>query len=188
LPLGASEQELTGGSALGLDLILPEADENTVYNERQLMDWYAASGGTGGTVSLGCSITITEGNFGFNWHENIDDNRVTIDTGKFGLIYDGGSLSTGEFMLTGEGVDNPVLTIIDPGIFRASWVHGVQGLSVTATGKDGLGGTAVSVQSEPGYFWDWSPMFNFFKTEGLICSYGTGAVGLAHFEILGADG
>jgi|GEM_PF-3205239 len=173
-PLGASEQELTGGSVLAL--LLPEADENTVYNEQQLMDWYAANSGTGGTVSLGCSITITQGNFEFNWYES--NNRVTIDTGEFGLIYDGGALSTGEFILTGEGVDNPVLTVIDPGVFMASWVHGVQGLSVTATGKDGAGGTAVYVQSEPGYFWNWRPMYTFFNVEGSIYSYGTGAVGL----------
>jgi len=174
LPHDGPEQETTSGNAL--NLLLAEANENTVYNEEQLMDWYVAKVGAGGTVSLGCNIVITEGNFDYNMNEKTP--VVTIDTGEFGLIYDGGALSPGDFMLTGEGVDTPVLTVIDPGIFRASWAHSIQGLSVTATGRDGVGGVAVSVGAEPGYFWDWPPLLHFYKTESLICSFGTGAVGL----------
>jgi len=176
LPLDGLEQGLISASILALDLLLPEADEDTVYNEEQLMDWYADNEGTGGTVSLGCNVIITNGNFYYNYDKNTP--TVTIDTGEFGLIYDGGSLASGDFMITGEGVDTPVLTVIDPGIYMVSWVHSIQGLSVTATGRDGIGGVAVSVCAEPGYYWDWRPMYAFFHVESLIYSYGAGAVGL----------
>ena len=146
-----------------------EQDESTVYDEAGLAKWCEANASTGGTVTLGANITITSNIFVGG------SCAIIIDTGAFGLAYDGGSIVAGRLCITGEGVDVPVLDVINPNAFRMNWIHIIQPLHITAAGRDGVGGTALRISQADD---TWLPNFDFFLTEGLIRSYGAGAVGV----------
>ncbi len=145
-----------------------------VKNEYELNQWCKDNYESGGKVTLSESITISD-KYYFTCGSDAD---VTIDTGSYGIIYNGGFLPY-EFEIIGEGVDEPVLTVVDPNMFMSSWSQSIQNLKVTATGRDDgsdlLGGTAVFVKSANN---DVSPNMGEMLTEGEILSYGENAVGV----------
>lgn len=146
------------------DATLPDV----VYTEGELRDWCVANGASGGRVALGQTIVLTS-------HISKDEgNIITIDTGEFGLVYNGGIISTDGFEIIGEGVDVPVVDIYDAGLYYTNWLHAVQGSSVTATGRDGTGGTAICVSG----FDNYAVIMDYFIKEGSIRAYGENAVGL----------
>jgi hypothetical protein len=148
----------------------PEHYENTVFDEAGLAEWFYTHASTGGTVTLGANITITSG---INFNGNF---AITIDTGAFGLTYNGGCIFPSYMVsITGEGVDVPVLDVVDPNVFRMNWIHTIQELYITATGRNGEGGTALRISQADS---TWRPNLDYFLSEGLIRSYGIGAVGV----------
>ncbi len=154
--------------------VSPAADglSDTVRSEQELEDWLNSHASTGGTVFLSDNITLT------SFSGVYFTSKVVINTMQYGLTYDGGSFFTDNLELTGEGVDVPVLTIINPALFRMSWTFCVQPMSVTATGRQSeeglIGGTAVRVVRDNG----WKVNFDFFLEQGLISSYGKNATGM----------
>lgn len=150
------------------------ADEDIVYTEEELYDWCSEHRKSGGQVTLGDNITITEGISLSN-----GNGHIIIDTEQYGLVYDGGEISLmGVLEIIGEGVKVPVLdiqTVIHYGYWwELGWNDVAQALNITATGKDGTGGVAMRVRQSDGY----SACYSNYVAEGLIRSYGTGAIGL----------
>ncbi|MDR0491654.1 MAG: hypothetical protein LBH28_10475, partial [Oscillospiraceae bacterium] len=140
-----------------------------VTTEAELYDWCQSHLYTGGTVTLGCNIVITQYLTAYNTAP------ITIDTGGYGLVYNGGSLGLIDFEIIGEGINEPVLTVVDTGAFRLSWIHHIHILKITATGDgNGAGGTAMLIKGGN----DWPPNADYFAIEGLIQSFGAGAVGV----------
>lgn len=146
-----------------------EAD--VVHTESELEAWIQEHCYDGGTVSLGCSITITQPIW---YHERYLN--VVINTGEYGLIFDGGMLSNTEIQIIGEGVDLPVVTINDLSSYEeeGSVKNRVLELNITAAGRNGDGGTALRISNDISGTIDLSQKFE----QGSIRSYGAGAVGI----------
>lgn len=148
---------------------------DTVENEDELRLWCEGHAGTGGTVHLANSITISQGFYVNN------SALITIDTGAFGLFIDGGAANPGitSLAVTGEGVGTPVLTWnntseVPP--YMGNWNVAMLGVSVTATGNAaGEGGIAVHVLQDDGAGFN---MGDVGLAPAVIRAYGVGAVGL----------
>ncbi|GEM_PF-2305591 len=150
---------------------VPE-ESGTANSEEMLAEWIKQHQETGGTVSLSDHVTITQdmGIYGIV-------GEITIDTGMFGLVFDGGMLPTYNVFITGEGVDVPVVNVKqgDGGYPNdPSWNSTLMQMNVTATGRDGRGGKALRISAADtkafrmdGLLW-----------QGALRSYGEGAVGL----------
>ncbi len=150
---------------------VPE-ESGTANSEEMLAEWIKQHQETGGTVSLSDHVTITRdmGIYGIV-------GEITIDTGMFGLVFDGGMLPTYNVFITGEGVDVPVVNVKqgDGGYPNdPSWNSTLMQMNVTATGRDGRGGKALRISAADtkafrmdGLLW-----------QGALRSYGEGAVGL----------
>ncbi len=150
-------------------------ETTTVTTAEELARWLAALDGNGGQVTLGAAITIEDSIFAYEDQAN----PIRICTGSFGLIYDGGSISTLGVELIGEGVDMPVLEIrgIEDkyGWFQVpDWNKILSDMDVTATGRDGLGGVAVLVTEDKVKRSSTAS----YEIRGRIHSYGEEAVGL----------
>lgn len=172
-PSEAEETEIaTASNALELDF----AEEPITVNEvEDLQQWLENLDGHGGEVALGRTITIDQTIF-----PSVDqDGPICIDTGAFGLIYDGGYIASYNLFLTGEGVDLPVLEIKSTG--EPSWFPPLDwnivltSMDITALGRSGLGGTAVRITSDS----DYRRSIAVYESRGQIHSYGRNAVGLA---------
>ncbi|WP_294855953.1 hypothetical protein [uncultured Oscillibacter sp.] len=147
-------------------------ETDTVSTEEDLAEWIKQHQETGGTVSLSDHVTITRdmGIYGIV-------GEITIDTGRFGLVFDGGMLPTYNVFITGEGINVPVVNVKrgDGGYpYAPSWNSTLMQMNVTATGRDGRGGTALRISAADtkdfrmdGLLW-----------QGALRSYGEGAVGL----------
>lgn len=175
----------TASNALELDF----TDEPVMVNGiGDLNTWLEELDGHGGEVVLGSTIIIDE-----TISPLADqDGPICIDTGAFGLIYDGGYIDSYNLFLTGEGVDLPVLEIKSTG--EPSWFPPLDwnivlaGMDITALGRDGLGGTAVRITSDS----DYRRPIAVYESRGQIHSYGRNAVGLAltadtMLEVYGLD-
>ena len=140
----------------------PGDDPDTVYTEAELNGWLESHVNTGGTVYVKANITLTD-SIMLNYYDD-DPPEIIIDTGEYGLVYNGGYMFLPSYAFIGEGVDTPVLTVIDPAAFRSAWYNVVQSLRVTATGRmeDGvlIGGTAVRVTQGD----NWRPDIDLFHT------------------------
>lgn len=161
---GESDEEIFG------ELEEPGQPE-IVYDEAELQEWIKRHKITGGTVSLGTSITITQsmGVYGIYGH-------IIIDTGKYGLVFDGAVLPSSDIFIIGEGVDMPVVDVLraaSDSIWEDSWNNTLLQLNVTAAGRDGAGGIALRILAE-----DTKAVSTDLSNQGLIRSYGEGAVGL----------
>lgn len=167
LPL---EEEVSSAEEAEADPQEP-VSENVVYTEEDLAAWCEEHIYSGGTVSFGASITLTQilalYSYGSGGH-------ITIDTGPYGLIYDGGSIFLPDFEITGEGVDVPVIDVYGVGGWRLHWIHALQDVKITATGRAGVGGIALRISQDDEY----STNLDSFFYEGQIRSYGEGAIGI----------
>lgn len=149
----------------------------TVSTADELKDLLENYDGTGGTISFGATITLEDSIYFYG-------ESVCINTGAFGLIYDGGCIETSgndtlALVLTGEGIDVPVLeikrTVLYPEWYSIiDWNCALSGMDVTAVGREGNGGTAVRVTAD---YESRTPLTE-YQTRGRIRSYGDGAVGL----------
>ena len=146
-------------------------DTDKVQNEEELQQWFYENSDTGGTVYLADNITITDYVFG-----GYQGGQIIIDTGEYGLIYKGDVIYHCDLRITGEGVNCPVLEVINTGSWGwGNWNNEVIDLFVTATGKNGQGGVALRISDDDGYdFAMWMASVD----NGLISSFGEGAVGL----------
>jgi len=150
-------------------------DEDTVGTEKELDEWCMAHDGIGGTVYLNSNITVEHGISG-----GYRGGHIVIDTGAFGVIFDGGCIALYDFEIVGEGVDNPVVTVIDASPrgwwAMGNWNNNVAFLNITALGRSGEGGVALHIrQEDDGKLFD----VNMAGEEnGLIRSYGDGAIGI----------
>ncbi|MCL2699864.1 MAG: hypothetical protein FWE68_06085, partial [Defluviitaleaceae bacterium] len=136
----------------------------------------------GGSIELGANIIVRR-HFA---------NPVTIETGAFGVTLDGGLFFN--LNISGEGVDQPVLTVVNPGVFMpgfspAVWDNFIPVYNIEARGREGEGGTALyisrNLNSSPG----------FSNYRGQIISKGADAVGVrfnypikAHFLTVSVEG
>lgn len=163
-PQAASPTDLPGTQELGE----PEA----VTDEVELKAWIAQHSETGGTVYLADCVTITQdmGIYGIR-------GEITVDTGSHGLVFDGGALPSSDIFITGEGVDMPVVKVLRTGNgspWDTPWNNTLLELNITATGRDGMGGTALRIMAaEPK-----SISTDALYEQGMIRSYGEGAIGL----------
>ena len=152
-----------------------QQETETVSTAEELSDWLHRLDGSGGEVALGATITIEESIFAY---EN-QSGAVRINTGRFGLIYDGGNIDVLGLELIGEGVDVPVLEIKSMDIYfgwmpAPDWNLCVSGLDVTAVGRNGLGGVAVQIDADSKTRTSTAG----YEKRGRIHSYGDGAVGV----------
>lgn len=145
-------------------------ETDTVSTEEELAEWIEQHKETGGTVTLSDHVTITQdmGIYGIY-------GEITVDTGSFGLMFNGGMLPTYNVFITGEGVAAPVVEVrqADDG-FGPSWNNTLLQMKVTATGLDGEGGTALYISAADDKDFDMTRL----SDQGVIRSYGEGAVGL----------
>lgn len=147
---------------------------DVVHNEDELRVWLEEHDSGGGTVTLGNVVTITE----YIYIGGHSESSITIDTGNVGLVLDGAVIDGRERLsIVGEGVDVPVVDVLSAGkgnFWEHSWNNVLIMLNVTATGRDDLGGIAMRILGLD------SKSFNDESTneQGVIRSYGTGAVGL----------
>lgn len=153
----------------------PEAPDepeetDTVSTEEGLAEWIEQHKEIGGTVSLSRCVTITQdmGIYGIY-------GEITVDTGSFGLVFNGGMLPTYNVFITGKGVAVPVVEVrqADDGS-GPSWNNTLLQMKVTATGQDGEGGTALYISAADTKSFDMTRL----RDQGVIRSYGEGAVGL----------
>lgn len=146
-----------------------------VYNEEELAAWLAEHDSTGGTVTLGSVVTVTQ----YLCIGRYAEAPITIDTGAFGLVFNGGFIDGLErFSITGEGVEMPVVDVLRTGgdyYWEPSRNLILMALNITATGRDGQGGTALRILGEDSnaFRMDILP-----DSRGVIRSYGAGAVGI----------
>ncbi|MBS4985504.1 MAG: hypothetical protein KH024_15070 [Hungatella hathewayi] len=174
----ATETEAEIKTATALNAVETDIPEETdiVSNFEDLHLWLENLDGYGGEVVLGDTITIKETiSPSYNY-----TGPLSIDTGSFGLIYDGGYIDYCDLFLTGEGVDIPVLEIRNTGngfgwLPPLDWNMVLSFMDVTALGRDGIGGTAVQISSDSHYRRSTAS----FESRGQIHSYGRHAVGLA---------
>ncbi len=166
-------------AASGENDLLPAASdendlsENIVYTQSDLAAWLESHVESGGRVTLGNTITLTK----LISPNDLYEKRITIDTGQYGLVYDGGSIhmyGLEGWEIVGEGVDVPVLDVYNVGGWYMHWLQAVEPLEVTAVGRDGAGGIAVRISRNDGY----SVNLDAVTDTGLIRSSGEGAVGL----------
>lgn len=153
---------------------LPDAPEETdsVSKEEELAEWIELHKETGGTVSLSDFVTITQdmGIYGISA-------EITIDTGVFGLVFDGGMLPTYNVIITGEGINVPVVKVQRGDgdyPYARSWNSTLLQMNVTATGRDGEGGTALRISAADGKNFSMDSLL----WQGVLRSDGEGAVGL----------
>lgn len=158
---------------------------DTAATEEELGAWLASH--TEGTLTLTDTVTLTRAVPFYG--------PVVVDTGPHSLVLDGGYPHPGfvptedggidvvadQILVTGEGVEGPVVDVSRMGYFRfGNWNNYLYTLCVTATGREDAGGTALRIQDVG------SGNFNFFDTQlqppGQIRAYGPGAIGL---ELLG---
>ena len=156
------------------------SEENTVestdivYTEEELIKWCEEKqdSDAGGRVTLGDNITVTKG---VSFYRT---GAIVIDTGPYGLVFDRGYIWINELEIIGEGVEVPVLdvhSVIAYGYFwESGWNDFTQQQKITATGRNGVGGIALRIRQDDGY----AKRITYYATEGLIRSYGTGAIGL----------
>lgn len=171
LPAFAAEDGLSTGYSGDVVGFSGDVDPDTVYTEAELTEWL--SGHSGGTVSLGTSIAITKA--------TLIDAPVTIDTEKYGLVYDGGCLQFNgagmDALIIGEGVDMPVVDVRDMGrMFIGNWNNRLHTTNVTATGRGGQGGTALRLNGSGAGRLDFRMLED--NVPGLIRSSGKNAVGI----------
>ncbi|WP_312634798.1 hypothetical protein [Oscillibacter sp.] len=150
---------------------VPE-ESGTANSEEMLAEWIEQHQETGGTVSLSDHVTITRdmGIYGIV-------GEITIDTGMFGLVFDGGMLPTYNVFITGEGVNVPVVNVQrgDGGYpYDPSWNNTLLQMNVTATGRNGRGGTALRISNADDKDFDMDSLL----WQGVLRAYGEGAVGL----------
>lgn len=143
--------------------------EDIVYSLDELSDWWDAHLDTGGRVCLGDNITVSS--FLTNSYTNPE---LVIDTGKYGLIFDGAYILGDNLSIIGEGIENPVVDIYDVGGFYWNWINAIHSLQVTAYGRNSKGGIAVRISQD-----DPDPVnLTHVDVEGSIQSYGEGAIGV----------
>ncbi|MGL6201122.1 MAG: hypothetical protein ACRC3H_19555 [Lachnospiraceae bacterium] len=143
--------------------------EDIVYSLDELSDWWDAHLDTGGRVYLGDNITVSS--FLSNSYTNPE---LVIDTGKYGLIFDGACIFGDNLSIIGEGIENPVVDVYDVGGFYFNWINAIHSLQVTAYGRDSIGGIAVRISQD-----DPDPVnLLYVDMEGSIQSYGKGAIGV----------
>lgn len=146
-----------------------------VYNEEELAAWLAEHDSTGGIVTLGSVVTVTQ----YLCIGRYAEAPITIDTGAFGLVFNGGFIEGLErFSITGEGVEMPVVDVLRTGgdyYWEPSRNLILMALNITAVGRDGQGGTALRILGEDSkaFRMDILP-----DSRGVIRSYGAGAVGI----------
>lgn len=143
---------------------------NVVTDETALRRWCEAHLRTGGTVQLGSDVHIRDGIILYGARGNF-----TLDTGPHSLIYDGGKISIDNLAITGEGVEKPVLEVRSLGYLRMQWSLALVNAHITATGRDGAGGTAVLLR---GCGNSWPADLTQLLAQGQIRSQGRGAVGV----------
>lgn len=156
-------------------LLAAQPDITPISTEEELMQWVDELDDLGGEAVLERPITITDP----NWSCTFLYQPAVIHTGAFGLIYDGSYISASSLELVGDGVDMPVLEIKSTGEYNPwnacpDWNQNLNQISVTAAGRDGLGGVAVLITADRK---ERSPIYQ-YKGGGSIRSYGSGAVGL----------
>lgn len=142
-----------------------------VSDQDELMEWMEQHSETGGTVFLGTDVTITQPVWIYSQRE------IIIDTGRYGFVFDGGTLPSANILITGEGVDTPVVNILRAGggsPMENSWNNSLLELNITATGRDGTGGTALCISAEDTKNISMDALYG----QGMIRSYGEGAIGL----------
>lgn len=149
------------------------ANEDVVHDEVALKDWLYNHEVIGGTVYFACDITLTSAII-----LNIqNEKRIIIDTGAYGLEFDGGYIisNSGYLEIMGEGVEAPVVDVVDTGwTWMTNWNNHLQRMNITANGKDGVGGTALRISAVDGK----AVNADAFQKQGRIRSYGKNAVGL----------
>ncbi|QIB68986.1 hypothetical protein Ami103574_06460 [Aminipila butyrica] len=143
-----------------------------VSNEQELKEWIAQHKETGGTVYLSDRVIITQamGIYGIR-------GKITVNTGIYGLVFNGGTLPSSDILITGEGVEMPVVKVprTDSGMPNESnWNETLLQLNVTATGRDGEGGTALRISDVNTRNFD----MTLLSWQGVLRSYGKEAVGL----------
>ncbi len=141
--------------------------EDIVSSENELYEWFESHQETGGDVYLGDNITIST-------YASPCYARYTIHTGRFGITYDGSIIALSDFEIIGEGVDVPVVCVKKTANWWPNWNRDSYCLNITATGRDGIGGTALLIAEDDGSFFDSRLAIN----SGLIRSYGRGAIGI----------
>ena len=151
--------------------ITQEASDNAiVQNEEDLRDWFNVNFLHGGTVSLGTTVEITQDLTAFATKEN----PIIIDTGAFGLIFNGGEVF-GNVIIRGEGVSVPVVHFQNTSWkWMGNWNNVLTEMNITATERNGVGGTALRISAID------NKDFNveIHDTQGIIRSYGTNAIGI----------
>ncbi|MBS5063024.1 MAG: hypothetical protein KHZ58_04565 [Hungatella hathewayi] len=184
-----TEAEIKTATAFNaVETDIPE-ETDIVSSFEDLQLWLRNLDGYGGEVVLGDTITIEETiSPSYNY-----TGPLSIDTGSFGLIYDGGYIDYCDLFLTGKGVDIPVLEIRNTGngfgwLPPLDWNMVLSFMDVTALGRDGIGGTAVRITSDS----DYRRPITVYESRGQIHSYGRNAVGLAltantMLEVYGLD-
>ncbi len=148
------------------------ADTDIVSSEQELINWISNYGSNGGTVHLGETITLTDLLY-------LNSYDITIDTGSYGIVLDPGAFYGTSFDIIGEGVTVPVVDVIrgDFGYpWDPSWNSHLMQLRITATGKDGKGGTALRIRKTDHKSFEFMNIDTF--PPGMIRSYGKNAVGL----------
>lgn len=147
---------------------------DTVYTQEELAAWLEEHAAAGGKVTLGDMLTITEPLF----IDGYSQEPIVIHTGEFGLVLDGAQIDGHKrLLITGEGVAVPVVDVVridteNPWVMNAN--HTLMTLNITATGREGRGGTALRILAE-----DTKPFqMDAIQEQGVIRSYGKGAVGL----------
>ena len=114
----ATETEAEIKTATALNAVETDIPEETdiVSNFEDLHLWLENLDGYGGEVVLGDTITIKETiSPSYNY-----TGPLSIDTGSFGLIYDGGYIDYCDLFLTGEGVDiRTVIIAVLPPLLKA---------------------------------------------------------------------
>lgn len=163
-PQTASPTDSPGPQELG--------EPDAVTDEAELKAWIAQHSETGGTVYLADCVTITRdmGIYGIS-------GEITVDTGSHGFVFDGGTLPSTSILITGEGVDVPVVDVwrTNGGNFwDLSWNNELMELNITATGRDGMGGTALRILEADTKSISMDALYE----QGVIRSYGEGAIGL----------
>lgn len=140
---------------------------DVVSTREELYAWYEEHLISGGEVTLGDTITITDSIW---FHVG----QVQINTGRYGLIYDGAAINGDNLTITGEGVDTPVVDIYAIDGWNMSLISGFQAAHITAMGRDGIGGTAVRISKPEQCLL----MLEYASEGGLIQSFGKGAIGV----------
>ena len=131
-----------------LPLLMPAplayADESdVVYDQAGLSDWLDAHNATGGSVTLGAPITITEPHFRIECFS--ESETITIDTASFGIIIaENAGLVILEYrvFITGAGAPSPVVLVqqggsLSLGDYRFSFAPSDIS-SIAATGENGI--------------------------------------------------